>query len=140
MFRVILAALGLVYALVAPASAQVSPRAEGCLVEGFGRGPCRPDGVSLPNAALGDWCFSDAKHAHTRAKCADDNFLIVKRNSFVTLDVKCRFDKIERKADNVYLVQSTCKDGEVESEDTGAPYPRNQEFKIVGQTLTIRPK
>jgi|SRR6516162_2250147 hypothetical protein len=93
--------------------------------------------ATLPNQMLGGWCYSEAQRGYVRKKCADDGFILVQRDGFVTLDVKCKFDRVERRANGVYLVRSTCTDGE-EEDDRGPPYTENQEYRIVGKTLTIR--
>lgn len=94
--------------------------------------------TSLPSAMLGDWCYSKTQQGYVRQKCGDDNFLVVRRDGFVTLDVKCKFDKIEQRVNGAYLVHSTCTDGE-EDDDRGPPYTENQEYRIIGKKLTIHP-
>jgi|SRR5262245_29973459 len=92
--------------------------------------------AALPNQMLGDWCYSKAQRGYVRQKCADDGALVVRRDGFVTIDVKCRFDRVEPRANGVYLVRSTCTDGE-EEDDRGPPYTESQEYRIVGKTLMV---
>ena len=77
--------------------------------------------TALPNQMLGDWCYSKAQRGYVRQRCGDNSALVVRRDGFVTIDVKCRFDRVEPTANGVYLVRSTCTDGE-EEDDRGPPY------------------
>jgi hypothetical protein len=90
---------------------------------------------------LGGWCYDNTRNAYSRGKCADATFLLVKRDRFVTVDVVCKFDQINKSPygnNDGYFVRSTCTDGE-EEDDRGTPYPEYQKFRFVGKTLTIRP-
>ena len=92
--------------------------------------------TALPNQMLGDWCYSKAQRGYVRQRCGDNSALVVRRDGFVTIDVKCRFDRVEPRANGVYLVRSTCTDGE-EEDDRGPPYTESQEYRIAGKTLMV---
>jgi hypothetical protein len=91
--------------------------------------------VTLPKEMLGDWCYDEAHQEYRHAKCEDDSFVRVIKDGLITVEARCKFDKIEQAPTRnifVYLVHSICT-------GVGEPYTENLEFRLTNEGLTIRP-
>src|SRR6516165_1161988 len=77
--------------------------------------------ATLPDTMLGNWCYDYILQAYVRAipGCGDDTAIQVRKDGFVTIDIRCKFDKIEQTGKITYMVHSICTPGEDEGYDDG---------------------
>lgn len=93
--------------------------------------------ASLPKQMIGNWCYDKAQQSYVRGTCADDRALIVRATGSVTVNVRCKFNKIERVTRTTYWAQGHCVESE-ELDDPGRPVFQNGvEFELINNRLKM---
>ena len=93
--------------------------------------------VSLPKQMIGNWCYDKTQQSYVRGTCADDRALVVMATGSITVNVRCKFNKIERITRTIYWAWGHCVESE-ELDDPGYPVFQNGvEFELINNRLKM---